>query len=528
MKACDVHRAAPVAVTTRVDRVSPCELRTLAAVQEAAERVAAEHAARQAGRAAVDDTAPMDAPAPDEETVSDPTGPDEEPTTVRPTPIPAELIRLDAAFAADTTPDAPAPSRGRVGKYQLSTRLARGAFGVVYTARDPSLERNVAIKVLRPNHLANQEIVQRFLQEARATARVAHPGIVTIHDCGMVETRRGPTAFIAMELLSGASLSRRLAHRGPFTPAAACEIARQVASALEAAHHVDVLHRDLKPDNIFLVPDPAMPSGERVKVLDFGLAKLGASGLTQLQMVFGTPRYMSPEQGRSATQIDRRSDIYSLGCILFELVTGRTPFDGDPRQLLERHQHATPPRASSLAPDVSPVLDELIADMLAKDPMDRPQTMGAVQRILRFAADDLAPDARPEARPPDGPGPPQRPGPAIRPGSCRSGPARRRRPCPPTRRGRSGRRRRRRWRPRCPESPRRGPTRWRASRSRCRAWPHPRASSSTDRRSETAGSRESSWSRRPDTSWRPRRRSGPSRRTPATSCCSTCAWSPSR
>jgi serine/threonine-protein kinase len=105
---------------------------------------------------------------------------------------------------------------------------------------------------------------------------------VTIHDCGMVETRRGSTAFIAMELLSGESLSRRLAHQERLSPTAACEIVRQVASALEAAHHVDVLHRDLKPDNIFLVPDPAMPSGERVKVLDFGLAKLGASGHTAL------------------------------------------------------------------------------------------------------------------------------------------------------------------------------------------------------------------------------------------------------
>jgi serine/threonine protein kinase len=384
MKARGVQCAAPVAVTRRVDRVDPdwpCD-RALAAAHAAVDLTEPlQDAARDTTVQAVPDIAePID-----DEVATDADAPaDEETTTVRP-PLP-ELLLWDAAPASDAR-DRPAPSRNRIGKYELSTRLARGAFGVVYTARDPSLDRNVAIKVLRLSHRANPEIVQRFLQEARTTARIAHPGIVTIHDFGMVETRRGSTAFIAMELLPGESLSRRLARVGRLTPAAACELVRQVASALAAAHHVDVLHRDLKPDNIFLVPDPAMPSGERVKVLDFGLAKLGATGHTQAQVVFGTPRYMSPEQSRSATQIDHRSDIYSLGCILFELVTGRTPFDGDPRLLIERHQRATPPRAAALAPELPLVLDELIAVMLAKDPADRPQSMAAVQRVLRFAAD---------------------------------------------------------------------------------------------------------------------------------------------
>jgi serine/threonine protein kinase len=351
--------------------------------------------------------APIDDP--DEETINEIVAnevadevADEEPTTIRPTPLPADLAPW-AALERDTRPDAQPRSRGRIGKYEVFTRLARGAFGTVYTAYDPSLDRSVALKVLRPTHLSNQDIVQRFLQEARATARVVHPGIVTIHDCGMVETRGGQTAFIAMELLSGESLSRRLDRVGRLSPAAACEIARQVASALEAAHCVDVLHRDLKPDNIFLVPDPAMPSGERVKVLDFGLAKLGATGNTQLETVFGTPRYMSPEQTRSATQIDHRSDIYALGCIVFELVAGRPVFDGDVRQLLDRHQRVPPPSAASLAPEVPPGLDELIGEMLAKDPMDRPQTMGAVQRSLVSATTGShrrPPSARPPSVPP--------------------------------------------------------------------------------------------------------------------------------
>ena len=387
--------AGPVAVIRCVDRVEldwPCDSRALAAAREAA-RERSEPPQDAARDTAVQPLIePFGEPIDDfeEATEADALAADafaaeEETTTVRPSPIPPELVAWNAGTDGDAGGARPAQPRGRIGKYELSTRLARGAFGVVYTARDPSLDRNVAIKVLRLSHLANQEIVQRFLQEARATARIAHPGIVMIHDYGMVQTRRGSTAFIAMELLSGESLSRRLARMGRLPPAAACEIVRQVASALEAAHHVAVLHRDLKPDNIFLVPDPAMPSGERVKVLDFGLAKLGPTGRTQLEMVFGTPRYMSPEQSRSATQIDHRSDIYSLGCVLFELVTGCTPFEGDARQLLERHQRGAPPRVATRVPEVPPVLDELIADMLAKDPSDRPQSMGAVQRVLRFA-----------------------------------------------------------------------------------------------------------------------------------------------
>jgi eukaryotic-like serine/threonine-protein kinase len=340
---------------------------------------------------------------PDESTVLEVTDPDDEPTMICP-PLPGAAIQR-AEVARGSTPR----RRRRIGKYELCDKLGRGAFGVVYTARDPSLDRQVAIKVLRPAHLANPTIVQRFLQEARATARIAHPCIVTIHDCGQVETSVGATAFIAMELLSGESLTGRLARCGRLPPEAAIEIVRQVASALEAAHRADVLHRDLKPDNIYLVLDPAIPRGERVKVLDFGLAKLGHDGNTQLKTVFGTPRYMSPEQWRSAAQVDHRSDIYSLGCILFELVTGAAPFDGEVRQLLEHHQCTIAPRARSLAAEVPPALDELIADMLAKDPMDRPQTMGAVQRGLQRAGDALVEAATvPPPRAASSPGAPAR------------------------------------------------------------------------------------------------------------------------
>ncbi|HEU4728941.1 MAG TPA: serine/threonine-protein kinase, partial [Kofleriaceae bacterium] len=330
------------------------------------------------------------APPPTGPPTGPPTAPDDEPTAIRPSRLRFERTEREPLLRSDAATGGTSRSRGRIGKYDLEAKLGKGAFGVVYTARDLRLERRVALKVLRPTHLGNQEIVHRFLREARATARIAHPGIVTIHDCGMIETRRGPTAFIAMELLAGESLAARLARCRRLAPEAACEIARQIASALEAAHQVDVLHRDLKPDNVFLVPDPAMPSGERVKVLDFGLAKLGAGHDTRLQTVLGTPRYMSPEQSRSAAQVDPRSDIYSLGCILFELVAGGPPFEGEVRQLIDRHQRAAPPRAASRAPEVPPVLDDLVAAMLAKDPGDRPESMAEVQRALRRALDECA------------------------------------------------------------------------------------------------------------------------------------------
>ncbi|MGN6109701.1 MAG: serine/threonine-protein kinase, partial [Kofleriaceae bacterium] len=187
----------------------------------------------------------------------------------------------------------------QVGKYELRARLGRGTFGLVYVAHDPDLDRPVALKLLDPAFASNPDILQRFLREARATARIAHPGVVTVLDAGCAPAGSGIVAFIAMELLGGESLASRLARSGRLAPATAVEIARQVACALEAAHRADVLHRDLKPDNIHLVPDPASPTGERVKVLDFGLAKLGNHGHTALNTVFGTPRYMSPEQSRS-------------------------------------------------------------------------------------------------------------------------------------------------------------------------------------------------------------------------------------
>ncbi len=167
-----------------------------------------------------------------------------------------------------------------------------------------------------------------------------------------------------------------------------------MAAALEAAHRVGIVHRDLKPDNIFLVSDPAVRGGERIKVLDFGIAKLqrqASSGMaTQSMMVFGTPRYMSPEQCKSAANVDHRSDIYTLGAILFELVTGQPPFAGEPGELIAQHLLVPPPIASSIAPGVPPELDKLISALLAKSPEARPQTMARVQLALEGDTSDIS------------------------------------------------------------------------------------------------------------------------------------------
>jgi serine/threonine protein kinase len=283
----------------------------------------------------------------------------------------------------------------RLGKYELKAQLGEGGFGVVYVARDVELDRDVALKFLLSEHTANGDILQRFLREARAAARIAHPGIVTVFECGQVsgtQSSADGTAFIAMELMRGETLAARLRKSGRLPVAVAMEIARQVASALDGAHRAGIVHRDLKPENVFLVPDRAVSMGERAKVLDFGIAKLGDIGpttpkvQTHALMVFGTPLYMSPEQCRSSANVDARSDIYALGCILFEMIAGTPPFDGEHGALIALHQLQPPPRLRSRAPETPLRIEELVDRMLAKDPVSRPATMALVEEAL-------APDA---------------------------------------------------------------------------------------------------------------------------------------
>src|ERR1044071_1946230 len=279
----------------------------------------------------------------------------------------------------------------RIGRYEVGDRLGKGSFGVVHLARDVELGRDVALKVLKPEFLGKPTVVQRFLKEARAAATIDHPGIVTVFECGQIAntgTRADGNAYIAMELLRGESLTARIERDGRLPPETVIAIGRQLASALAAAHAAGIIHRDLKPDNVYLIPDAAVHGGQRVKILDFGMAKLAdldGAPITHSKMVLGTPRYMSPEEARSSAKIDQRTDIYALGCIMYELACGHPPFSGDAGEVIMQHQTSPPARPSSLI-TVPAALDTLIVQMLAKVPDDRPRSMANVETGLAAAS----------------------------------------------------------------------------------------------------------------------------------------------
>jgi len=274
-----------------------------------------------------------------------------------------------------------------VGPYRLSLRLGAGGMGAVYLAEHMLLGRTAAVKLLLPELSANQDMVARFFNEARAASAIRHAGIVEIYHFGF---NSDGAAFIVMEHLRGESLAAR-GKRGRMSSASALAIARQIAGALAAAHAQQIIHRDLKPDNVFLVPDPELPGGERVKLLDFGIAKLvgdrsGDSYQTRAGALVGTPAYMAPEQCRCVA-VDWRADLYSLGCILFELCTGRPPFVGEGiGDVLSAHIHLAPPAMRSIAPDVPAAIEELVGRLLAKDPADRMQSAEEVIHAIDVAS----------------------------------------------------------------------------------------------------------------------------------------------
>jgi len=271
----------------------------------------------------------------------------------------------------------------RLGNYRIVEVLGEGGMGVVYVGRHRQLGHRVAVKVLRPGPSRNADTVQRFFNEAQAATAIRHLGIVQVFDFGRTPDGR---AYFVMELLEGETLTARLKQR-QLDAVECCRIGRQIANVLAAAHAAGITHRDLKPDNLFLIPDTEALGGERVKVLDFGIAKLAGEirpsrAQTRADLVMGTPTYMSPEQCRGAGEVDNRSDIYSLGCILFRMACGRPPFMGQAREILDSHQLAPPPHPQSHAPDLPAQLATLIEQMLAKQPDERPQTMAAVSQAL--------------------------------------------------------------------------------------------------------------------------------------------------
>ena len=272
-----------------------------------------------------------------------------------------------------------------LGSYRLLAPIGSGGMGVVYEAEDERLGRRAAVKVLLEEYSRHEEALRRFFVEARAAAAVQHPGIVEVYDFG----QEGGGAYLAMELCRGETLYQRLKRVRRMREPEAIQIATQVASALAAAHMAGILHRDLKPGNMFLIEAPDAPGGVRVKLMDWGVAKLlgdkGGDALrTSTGVVVGTPIYMSPEQCRGGgTPIDWRTDIYSLGCILFRMLAGRGPFTGKGAgEVLAMHIYEQPPRLRDLA-RVSDEVDALAARLLQKDPERR---AGDVREV----ADELA------------------------------------------------------------------------------------------------------------------------------------------
>ncbi|RSS41201.1 serine/threonine protein kinase, partial [Streptomyces sp. WAC07061] len=259
-------------------------------------------------------------------------------------------------------------------RYRLDRRLGAGGMGEVWRGHDRALRRAVAVKVLL-DAATNEELIARFRREATIGARLQHPGITVVHDVGQHEGR----LFIVMELLSGEDLGARLARSpGGLPVAEAVELGAQTAEALAAAHERAVVHRDLKPQNLFLLP------GGRLKICDFGIAHSAdaTAGWTVTGRMFGTPPYMAPEQWRGE-HVDARCDLYALGCVLYALLSGEPPFgSAEPMYVLMR-RHVEDAPLPPAVPGVSAELGRLVLALLAKDPRDRPESAGWVAGALR-------------------------------------------------------------------------------------------------------------------------------------------------
>ena len=267
------------------------------------------------------------------------------------------------------------------GRFEVLERVGAGGMGIVYRAIQRSVQREVALKVLQGALATDRVALKRFFKEARAASSLRHPNTITVFDFG--RTSSG-LAYIAMELLDGESLADALDRHGTLPTDRALRIAVQICDSLADAHERGVVHRDLKPENVHLEKRHGHP--DFVKVLDFGIARLlspDESRITRSGVVCGTPAYMAPEAG-AAGEIDARADLYSLGVLLFELLTGRLPFEGRTAlEMLMQHAQDTPPLLSSLSPRaIPPALDGLVAALLAKRPDERPGRAAVVRDAL--------------------------------------------------------------------------------------------------------------------------------------------------
>jgi serine/threonine protein kinase len=273
------------------------------------------------------------------------------------------------------------------GKYRIDARLNEGGMGTVYRGTHVLMDKTVAIKVLRPSLAADEKIVARFSREARAASRISHPNALSVTDFGEDESGN---VFLVMEFLSGKTLKQVIRDEGPLPLAKVVDITRQVGDALNAAHSQGVVHRDLKSDNIMLLDTT---SGDHAKVLDFGIAKINEAdgvvdtNLTAPNLVIGTPQYMSPEQCSQDSEIDARSDIYSFGVILFEMLVGHVPFAGDsPTMVMVKHLQEPVPSVLEEREDLPAAVARVVSRAMAKLPSNRYQNVSELVEDLKIAS----------------------------------------------------------------------------------------------------------------------------------------------
>ena len=275
----------------------------------------------------------------------------------------------------------------KINNYEITALLGEGGMGSVYLAEHPVIKRRVAIKILRRELSDNQELIARFFNEARASSSIRHRNIVDVLDLGTLDSG---VPYMIMEHLQGESLAENLSRHRKLSVPVALGLLAQVVDALEAAHANGIVHRDLKPENLFLIADAEQPGGQRIKVLDFGIAKLHGGSITdsvktKTGSVLGTPFYMSPEQCRGLSdEIDGRTDVYALGAILFEMLCGRPPFvSSGMGDILVKHVIEAVPDPRGFTPDLPAHVLGLIGQALEKEKQRRFPTMAAFGKALR-------------------------------------------------------------------------------------------------------------------------------------------------
>lgn len=276
------------------------------------------------------------------------------------------------------------------GRYQLTRIVASGGMATIYAALDLRLDRQVALKVMHPHLAQDEQFVARFIREAKAAASLSHPNIVSVLDQGWNQGGV-PCVFIVMELVEGATLRDYIHEQGALPIARALQIITPIASALAAAHKLGIVHRDIKPENILVSKEG------RIKIADFGLARgalLGSTLTAESSVILGSVSYLSPEQVQRGIS-DARSDVYSLGIVLFEVLTGQKPFQGeDPVQIAIKHVNDRVPAPSSINPEISSEVDELVLRATDVNPDKRPKDAGEFQELLRSLSEKLDPKRR--------------------------------------------------------------------------------------------------------------------------------------